>query len=91
LSVLLHKDKEKEDRQYNDQMKEDRQYNDQVKKDRQYNDQVKEDKRQTMVAKTIHIQLKSGKHEIHLIFRHNKKTVVVFYFEIEILKHVIGN
>jgi len=28
------------------------------KKDRQYNDQVKEDKRQTMVAKTIHIQLK---------------------------------
>ena len=28
------------------------------KKDRQYNDQVKEDKRQTMVAKTINIQLK---------------------------------
>lgn len=59
------------------------------KKDRQYNDQVK-DKRQTMVAKTIHIQLKSGKHEIHLISWH-KKTVVVFYFEIEILIHVMGN
>lgn len=59
------------------------------KKDRQYNDQVK-DKRQTMVTKTIHIQLKSGKHEIHLISRH-KKTVVVFYFEIEILIHVMGN
>jgi len=63
------------------------------KKDRQYNDQlsqVKEVKRQRMVAKTIHIQLKSGKHEIHLISRH-KKTVVVFYFEIKILIHVIGN
>jgi hypothetical protein len=76
-------DQVKEDRQYNDQMKEDRQYNDQVKKDRQYNDQVKEDKRQTMVAKTIHIQLKSGKHEIHLIFRHNKKQLSFFILKLK--------